>query len=93
MADTTHSMVTKMKDMVVDIAGIARQHRRISTTSSGRMRNYLYWEPHCYDIPVCWSIRSIFDTLDGIDTMTDDIQELLPRTWSGSTRSCRRWSR
>ncbi len=42
------------------------------------MRNYLYWEPHCYDIPVCWSLRSIFDTLDGIDTMTDDIQSLLP---------------
>ena len=42
------------------------------------MRNYFYWEPHCFDIPVCWSIRSIFDTLDGIDTMTDDIQSLLP---------------
>jgi len=42
------------------------------------IRNYLYWEPHCYDIPMCWSIRSIFDTLDGIDTMTDDFQNLLP---------------
>ena len=57
---------------------IARQHRRISTTSSGRIRNYFYWEPHCYDIPVCWAIRSVFDTLDGIDTMTDDIQQLVP---------------
>ncbi|WP_131813529.1 MMPL family transporter, partial [Mycolicibacterium fortuitum] len=42
------------------------------------IRNYLYWEPHCYNIPMCWSIRSIFDTLDGIDTMTDDIQKLMP---------------
>jgi putative drug exporter of the RND superfamily len=42
------------------------------------MRNFLYWEPHCYDIPVCQSIRAVFDTLDGIDTMTDDIQALLP---------------
>jgi RND superfamily putative drug exporter len=42
------------------------------------LRNYFYWEPHCYDIPICWAIRSIFDTLDGIDTMTDDIQALLP---------------
>ncbi|HEY5843972.1 MAG TPA: MMPL family transporter, partial [Mycobacterium sp.] len=25
-----------------------------------------------------WSVRSIFDTLDGIDTMTDDIQNLMP---------------
>ncbi|WP_131811583.1 MMPL family transporter, partial [Mycolicibacterium peregrinum] len=42
------------------------------------IRNYLYWEPHCFDIPMCWSMRSIFDTLDGIDTMTDDIQKLMP---------------
>ena len=42
------------------------------------MRNFLYWEPHCYDIPVCWSIRSVFDTLDGVDTLTDDIQQLVP---------------
>jgi RND superfamily putative drug exporter len=42
------------------------------------MRNYLYWEPHCFDIPVCWSIRSIFDTLDGVDTLSDDLQNLMP---------------
>src|SRR3954470_349696 len=42
------------------------------------IRNYFYWEPHCFDIPVCWSIRSVFDTLDGIDTMTDDFQTLVP---------------
>ena len=42
------------------------------------MRNYFYWEPHCFNIPGCWAIRSIFDTLDGIDTMTDDIQNLMP---------------
>jgi putative drug exporter of the RND superfamily len=42
------------------------------------IRNYFYWEPHCYNIPVCWSMRSLFDSLDGIDTMTDDIQALVP---------------
>jgi RND superfamily putative drug exporter len=42
------------------------------------VRNYFYWEPHCFNIPVCWSIRSVFDALDGVDTMTDDIQALLP---------------
>ncbi len=35
------------------------------------MRNYLYWEPHCYDIPMCAAIRSLFDSLDGIDQLTD----------------------
>ncbi|PRC59860.1 hypothetical protein C6A85_21270, partial [Mycobacterium sp. ITM-2017-0098] len=35
------------------------------------IRNYFYWEPHCYNIPLCWSFRSLFDSMDGISTMTD----------------------
>ncbi len=77
MADTTHSMVTKMKDMTIDIAEL-RDNIANFDDFLRPIRNYLYWEPHCYNIPVCWSIRSVFDTLDGIDTMTDDIQQLLP---------------
>jgi putative drug exporter of the RND superfamily len=77
MADTTHSMVTKMKGMVIDIQEL-RDNIANFDDFFRPLRNYFYWEPHCFDIPVCWSIRSIFDTLDGIDTMTDDIQALLP---------------
>ena len=91
MAATTHSMVAKMKGTTVDIEEL-RDHIADFDDFFRPMRNYLYWEPHCFDIPVCWSIRSIFDTLDGVDTMTDDIQNLMPdlERW---TRSCRRWSR
>ncbi|WP_441963761.1 MMPL/RND family transporter [Mycolicibacterium houstonense] len=35
------------------------------------MRNYFYWEPHCFDIPMCSAARSVFDALDGIDELTD----------------------
>ena len=70
-------MVGKMKDMTVDIAEL-RDNIADFDDFFRPIRNYFYWEPHCYDIPVCWSLRSIFDTLDGIDTMTDDIQSLLP---------------
>jgi putative drug exporter of the RND superfamily len=35
------------------------------------LRNYFYWEPHCFDIPTCAAIRSVFDSLDGIDKVTD----------------------
>ncbi len=35
------------------------------------MRNYFYWEPHCFDIPMCAAVRSVFDALDGIDELTD----------------------
>jgi RND superfamily putative drug exporter len=35
------------------------------------LRNYFYWEPHCFDIPLCAATRSLFDALDGIDQVTD----------------------
>ncbi|MDG5485360.1 MMPL/RND family transporter [Mycolicibacterium gadium] len=77
MAAVTHSMVAKTRDMTVDIAEL-RDNIANFDDFFRPMRNYLYWEPHCYNIPVCWSIRSVFDTLDGVDIMTADIQQLLP---------------
>ena len=77
MAATTHEMVEKMKNMTVDVAEL-RDNIANFDDFFRPIRNYFYWEPHCYDIPICWALRSIFDTLDGIDTMTDDIQQLLP---------------
>ncbi|TGD89805.1 MMPL family transporter [Mycolicibacterium sp. CH28] len=38
------------------------------------LRNYFYWEPHCVDIPMCAAARSLFDSLDGIDEVTDKTQ-------------------
>jgi putative drug exporter of the RND superfamily len=40
------------------------------------LRNYFYWEPHCFDIPVCWALRSLFDALDGIDQLTDQLSNV-----------------
>ena len=77
MSATTHEMVAKIQGTAVDVAEI-RDHIADFDDFFRPLRNYFYWEPHCYDIPVCWSIRSVFDTLDGIDTMTDDIQSLVP---------------
>ncbi len=41
------------------------------------IRSYLYWEPHCYDIPVCWTVRSVFDSLDGVDLLSDNLKKKL----------------
>ncbi|MBI3690001.1 MAG: MMPL family transporter, partial [Mycolicibacterium aromaticivorans] len=73
----THSMVGKMDLTLADIQTL-RNHIADFDDFFRPIRNYFYWEPHCFDIPVCWSIRSVFDTLDGIDTMTDDFQLLVP---------------
>ena len=77
MANDMHQMVKKMHDMTIDIDEL-RQHMADFEDFFRPIRSYLYWERHCFDIPVCWSLRSVFDGLDGIDTMTDDIQSLLP---------------
>jgi len=35
------------------------------------IRNYFYWEPHCFDIPLCAATKSLFESLDGVDKVTD----------------------
>jgi RND superfamily putative drug exporter len=37
------------------------------------IKSYFYWEKHCFDIPICWTFRSLFDTIDQIDKLADDI--------------------
>src|ERR1700758_897501 len=39
------------------------------------LKSYFYWEKHCFDVPMCWSFRSLFDTLDNIDKLSDDIKD------------------
>jgi RND superfamily putative drug exporter len=77
MSDDMHAMVQKMHSMTIDVAEL-RDHMADFEDFFRPIRSYFYWEKHCFDIPVCWSLRSVFDGLDGIDTMTDDIQSLLP---------------
>jgi putative drug exporter of the RND superfamily len=37
------------------------------------LKAYFYWEPHCDDIPVCYAMKSLFDGLDGIDALDEQI--------------------
>ena len=39
------------------------------------IKSYFYWEKHCFDIPICWAFRSLFDALDNIDKLADDIKD------------------
>ena len=80
----THDMVGKMYMTQTDIQDL-RDHIADFDDFFRPVRNYFYWEPHCFDIPVCWSIRSVFDTIDGVDTMTDDIQALMPSLYQLDT--------
>ncbi|WP_167105614.1 RND family transporter [Mycobacterium sp. DL592] len=77
LSDVTRSMSDKMSVTSDDIATV-RDHLADFDDQFRPIRNYFYWEPHCFDIPMCQSLRSVFDSLDGIATMSDDFQQLLP---------------
>ncbi len=40
------------------------------------IRSYFYWEKHCFDIPMCWSIRALFESLDGVDKLSEKLHML-----------------
>jgi putative drug exporter of the RND superfamily len=77
LSATTHDMVGKIHGMTNDINDL-RDHISDFDDFFRPLRNYFYWEPHCFDIPICLALRSIFDTLDGVDTLSDDVENLLP---------------
>lgn len=77
LADVTSKMAAKMSKTSDDIQEV-RDHLADFDDFFRPIRNYLYWEPHCYDIPMCWSVRSVFDSLDGIAKMSDDFQDIVP---------------
>jgi RND superfamily putative drug exporter len=77
MAAVTHDMVTKIKGMTITIEEV-RDNISNFDDFLRPIRSYFYWEPHCYDIPGCWAFRSVFDTLDGVSALSDDVQTLLP---------------
>ncbi|WP_019685423.1 RND family transporter [Mycobacterium avium] len=68
MTGLTHEMTDITKELCDNIENFDDFFRPI--------RSYFYWEKHCFDIPACWSLRSVFDTLDGIDLLSDKLTEL-----------------
>ncbi|MDV3125899.1 MMPL family transporter [Mycobacterium sp. 21AC1] len=77
LSQVTRSMADKMGDTSMTLQEV-RNHLADFDDFFRPIRNYFYWEPHCFDIPVCWSMRSIFESLDGLATMSDDFQAIVP---------------
>ena len=77
LADVTRRMADKMNDTSANLNEV-RDHLADFDDQFRPLRNYYYWEPNCFNIPLCWSMRSVFDSLDGISTMSDDFTELVP---------------
>ncbi|MDV3132207.1 RND family transporter [Mycobacterium sp. 29Ha] len=69
MVETTHELqdvTNELRDNLADFQDFFRP-----------IFNYLYWEPHCYNIPLCWAIRSIADSLNSVDEITVKMEALV----------------
>ena len=76
LVGTTHHMVADTEEMQ-QITNELRNHISDFEDFFRPIRSYFYWERHCADIPVCWSLRSIFDALDGVDEIDDKLMALV----------------
>ena len=76
LADTTHHMVGDTRDIQA-ITDELRDHIADFEDFFRPLRSYFYWDKHCYDIPICWSLRSIFDSIDGVDEISDKLHDLV----------------
>ncbi|ORA84426.1 RND family transporter [Mycobacterium malmoense] len=76
LAATTHRMVGDTEQMQ-QITNELRDHIADFDDFWRPIRSYFYWEKHCFDIPICWSIRSIFDALDGLDQIDEKLNALV----------------
>jgi RND superfamily putative drug exporter len=72
----THHTIVETKE-ISEIVHELRDHASDFEDFWRPIRSYFYWEKHCYDIPICWSLRAIFDTLDGIDELSDKTDDLV----------------
>jgi putative drug exporter of the RND superfamily len=75
LAATTHHMDRETHEML-EITGELRDQISNFDDFWRPIRAYFYWEKHCFDVPICWSLRSIFDALDGVDKITDKFGDL-----------------
>ncbi len=75
LAGTTHEETESFRDTLGTIRDL-RDKIADFDDFFRPVRSYFYWEKHCYDIPVCFAFRSLFDALDGIDQLTEKFENL-----------------
>ncbi|MEB4209143.1 RND family transporter [Mycobacterium sp. 94-17] len=76
MSGATHHMVGDMHEMQAALDEM-RDHLADFDDFARPFRSYLYWEPHCFNIPVCWASRSVFEAIDGVDKFSENMSTLV----------------
>ncbi|WP_255485634.1 RND family transporter [Mycobacteroides sp. LB1] len=75
IGNATHRMTGDMTEAKATLDEI-RDHLADFDDVMRPLRNYSYWEQHCFDIPACSATRSVFDALDGVDKFSDQMRAL-----------------
>jgi len=76
MVGVTHNLVENTHE-IDEITTELRDHVANFDDFFRPIRNYFYWEPHCYNIPICWALRSLFETIDGVDRITVEMKDVI----------------
>jgi putative drug exporter of the RND superfamily len=73
--NTTHDLAGVTQDTTA-VTDEIRDHFADFDDFWRPLRSYFYWEKHCFDIPMCWSLRSLFESLDGVDKLSERLHRL-----------------
>ncbi|MBS9532219.1 MMPL family transporter [Mycobacterium sp. M1] len=58
-------IINEMRDRIANLLDFFRP-----------IQSYFYWEPHCYDIPLCFALRNGFDTADSVDQLGEQFASI-----------------
>jgi putative drug exporter of the RND superfamily len=61
----TLAIITDLRDKIANFDDFFRP-----------IHSYFYWEKHCYDIPVCYAFRNVFESIDTIDQLAQEFATL-----------------
>ncbi len=75
LADATHSETQSFHDTIATINDLRDKLANFDDFLRP-VRSYFYWEKHCYDIPACFALRSVFEALDATDQLSAKFEDL-----------------
>jgi RND superfamily putative drug exporter len=77
LTDSTKHTIGVTREMMVTVNEV-RDNLADFDDTFRPFRNYLYWEQHCFDIPVCQGVRSAYEALDSVDKISEQLAEITP---------------
>jgi len=75
LVGTTHHVAGVTRDTVA-ITNQVRDDIANFDDTFRPLRSYFYADPHCYNIPICWGIRSAYNATDGVDKLSEKLGQL-----------------